>query len=82
MLMSKRRNMENIWNCQLFKVKGENNGKFEQIFKGNLKQQIEIFEQFIEKLERYNSMKNENKKINTYPGDPSGIHCSMLNSKG
>ena len=81
-LCQKEENMEHIWNCQLFKVKGENNGKFEQIFKGNLKEQIEIFEQFIEKFERYNSMKNEKKKINTYPGDPNGIHCSMLNSKG
>ena len=81
-LCQKEENMEHIWNCKLFKVNGENIGKFEQIFKGNLKEQIEIFEQFIEKFERYNSMKNENKKINTYPGDPNGIHCSMLNSKG
>ena len=77
-------NMEHIWNCQLLKSKGENNGNFEQLFKGNLREQIETFEQFIEKVERYKLLKkeNENKRNNTYPGDPYGIHCSILNSKG
>ena len=80
MFMSKRRKH----NCQLIKSKRENNGNFEQLFKGNLREQIETFEQFIEKVENYKLMKkeNENKRNNTYPGDPYGIHCSILNSKG
>ena len=77
-------NMEHIWNCQLIEVKGENNGNFEKLYNGNLREQIETFEQFIEKVERYKQMKKEteNKKNNMNPGDPYGIHCSILNSKG
>ena len=81
-LCQEEENMEHLWNCQILKVKDENNGNFEQIFKGNLTQQIETFEVYIEKVERYKSMKEEYKKINKYPGDPYVIHCSSLNSKG
>ena len=68
-----KKDMEHIYNCKYLNVE-QNNIKFEQIYKGNLNQQIQIWKKFEENLEKSKKwITNEN-----FPSDPSLI-CDPLN---
>ena len=53
-------NMEHIWNCE--KLSSDKNEKrnYQKIFNGNIKEQIQIFEEFTKKLERYKEQSEKN----------------------
>ena len=69
---AQRRSDQHIFNCQLFKEENEESEEYENIFNGSLKQKIEIFETFQNKM-KIRELKIKEKQtdeINT-PCDPS-----------
>ena len=63
--------MEHIWNCKLLNKEGNQNEKYEKIFNGNLEEQLNIFEKFEEKMEKYTEMKNKMEQSIEHPCDPN-----------
>ena len=69
--------MVHIFNCETYKKK-ETELKYEHIFDGNLKQQIEVFEIFNGNLKQRDKLLNEMKP----PCDLNEIRCfSVLENK-
>ena len=58
--------MEHIWNCEKLSSDKNEERNYQKIFNGNIKEQIEIFEEFTKKLERY----KEQSEKTQHPGDP------------
>ena len=69
--------MVHIFNCETYKKK-ETKLKYEHIFEGNLKQQIEVFKIFNENMKQRETLLNEFKP----PCDLDEIRCfSVLDNK-
>ena len=58
--------MEHIWKCQNLNLDEIETRNYQLIFNGNITEQIQMFEKFIEKLERY----KEKTEKTEHPFDP------------
>ena len=69
--------MLHIYNCEMLNT-NEPNLPYETIFKGNIKQQIEVYKIFKQNLNQRQFLMNENES----PCDPDEIHCiSVMDNK-
>ena len=75
-LCGQKETMEHIWNCELVNDEEYQKENYEQIFNGNLTQQIRIYEKFNEKLEKYKMINNKQEKCK-HPCDPN-CNCDPL----
>ena len=69
-ICGQKETMEHVWNCKLVNDEAYQKENYEQIFNGNLTQQVRIYEKFNEKLERYNMINIKQEKCK-HPCDPS-----------
>ena len=71
--------VKHIYECKLLNNENQPNLKYENIFNGQLTEQIEISRRFTHNMKIREEIKNDNLIT---PCDLSEIHCSNLNSNG
>ena len=67
---------EHIYECNIINSGEQPEFKYEQIFKGDISEQIKVFRKFERNFERCKTLK-ENMKHNILPCDPFVIRCAQ-----
>lgn len=84
-LCGETENMKHIFVCEILNEEADQNELYENIYNGNIKQQLRIFWKFEENVKKREFLQNMNKKIKIEtetPCDPVVIRCSVQSSNG